>query len=248
MVLGALVSRGEPVPPELTVVWHSEIVDHTETIRHPKPDLSVDDSLLADLGCPVVDGESNRRRCSFDEMPSALAALRCESAGSPDPLLGGLEPSYPMAVCTVARHYLYRTACMVDVGVGYVIERRGKYERIVSESKLRAVYAPIESEEEALSYALAATGLAAHYDTGGQRELGVHNLISPGYEYFVEHLENTHVTETQDGYLVYLFDYRLCGCGQHETVANTVHVTRSGRVRRTHAELVYRDLGKICVD
>jgi hypothetical protein len=114
------------------------------------------------------------------------------------------------------------------------------------ESELRELYAPIESEDEALSYALAATGYQARNFT---TDLPRHAYPAPGeVDYFVNELEDTHVTKSQEGYRVRLYDYTWCGCGHHETYAMDVLVTASGVISTTKGAPVYQLRPSACFD
>lgn len=220
-------------------IWNAQVVENPEIIAHQKPDLIVDTDIFKQAGCHFDTGSK-----SCDVKAGPLAKFRCLGISAPDPLLGGLDPAYPIADCSgigsswLARPCLYETGCMVQVGVGYVVFRDNEFHLVSSERELRNLYAPIDSPEEALSYALAATGYFALYDTE----------ISNKYEYLVDRIENTHVIETWDGYLVNLFDYPACGCGQHGTFTTDIYVRRSGQIEKLNQELVYRDISKICYD
>ena len=103
------------------------------------------------------------------------------------------------------------------------------------------MFAPIESSNEALSYALAATDLVAHYATRDDPFL--HHA-----DYFVEKLEDTHVEETAQGFVVHLFTapIPLCGCGVHTVYAVDILVTKDGRVDQLNATEAYAV--EACVD
>ena len=222
-----------------TAVYHTEIVTPTEIINHSKPSLTINDGVLEALGCPFLSADSDIRYCFDPQLEGRLGSFHCMSLLTPDPLLGGLDPGYPMAECAVGEgRYVYQAGCNIFWGQAFIIERVGEYELIDSFAELRRTFAPIETENEALSYALAATGYSAYYGME----------VSSDYEYFVEQLEDTHVTEAKNGYLVHLYDYALCACRQQETFAVTVQVTRSGQVRQISQELVYRDAYESCID
>jgi hypothetical protein len=111
--------------------------------------------------------------------------------------------------------FIYTDGCMMPIYVRYAIEKDGQFQLLKNQGELKATYAPIESPDEALSYALASTGLEARY-----------NLETPsGYRYQVNQLEDTHVVETGDGYDVLLYHYQVCGCGPHTTSTVLLHVT-----------------------
>jgi len=108
---------------------------------------------------------------------------------------------------------------------------------------LQPVFAPVESADEALSYALAvaddnyyaAFGLKIHND-------GSAKVPYPTPQYLVARIEDTHVEETTEGYLVHLFRSPACLCG-YETYAVGVLVTREGQVLPKSTQLVDRASG-----
>ena len=136
--------------------------------------------------------------------------------------------------------YLYREGCRARLYVRYAIWRDGEFEVMQSQEDLGHVFAPIDSPDEALSYALAVTGLGVRYGLEAIK----------GYRYFVDELQDSHVVEEQDGYWVNLYDYQLCGCGPHTTAAVVVHVSRDGEVQEIDRWDVYEDPDEdgLCVD
>jgi hypothetical protein len=122
----------------------------------------------------------------------------------------------------------------------YVIERDGQFELLETQQNLKQAYAPIISETEALSYAIASTGLSAYFGFEAPR----------GFRYFVDKLEDSHVVATSQGYLVYLYDYQLCGCGPHTTSYVELEVLASGEIKETGRIPVFEDPEQdgLCVD
>lgn len=188
--------------------------------------------------------------------PSALAALGCNEIGPPSNLLGGLEPRYPIAICTIqyipgdgseeliaeieSGQYIYYTGGLFGTYIRYVIQQNGEFVLLKTEEEFRKVFAPIESADEALSYALAVRNLSAAY--------GIEYFH--GYEYEVDTIEDTYVTPEADGYLVHLFYDQVFGCGPHWTYAVDVHVSVKGNVEEVSNTALFRDpnLDELCVD
>jgi hypothetical protein len=87
---------------------------------------------------------------------------------------------------------------------------------------------------------MATTGLSAYFDFEAP----------PGYRYFVSQLEDTHAVATDKGFLVYLYDYKLCGCGPHTTSYVEILVTSDGSVSETGRTPVFEDpeQDSLCVD
>lgn len=222
----------------------------TVTIEnYPRPDFTLDFSPFEDVGCPP-DG-SGRRSCEED---SPLFALGCDRIQMPSDLLGALEPALPVAVCLLEPlnhpdqpelmeaegEYIYRTGGLMPVFVRYIIFQDGQFQLIKSEEQFRDVFAPVETEDEALSYALALRNLSAYYDLE----------FNPINEYFVDRLEDTHVESSPEGYSINLYHYQFFGCGPHFTRAIVLRVTEQGIVEEISSEEVYKDPSEdgLCVD
>lgn len=227
------------------MIWTAgcDLASSPEVINHPQPTMQVNQDAPWDMGCSQ-DGSSGV--CALD---SALGALGCASLQPPGDMLGGLSPSHPMYICLARRElgkgvdestYLYREGCKARLYVRYALWRDGEFEVLQSQEDLAEVFAPVDSPEEALSYALAVTGLGVRYGLEPVK----------GYRYFVDELQDSHVIEEQDGYEVTLYDYQLCGCGPHTTEAVVVHVTRDGEVQEIDRWDVYEDPDEdgLCVD
>ena len=214
-----------------------------EVQNHPQPTMHVQLEAPWEQGCPRDDS-------GWGCLPgSPLNDLGCSSVQPPGDLLGGLDPSYPIHLCLTRPEpgsaldrsaFLYKEGCLATIYVRYAIWRDGEFELIQSGEELAAVYAPITSPEEALSFALASTGLGARYELEPLK----------GYRYFVDELQDTHVVEVDDGYKVLLYDYKLCGCGPHTTYAVEVSVSRDGVVQEVSRQEVYEDPDEdgLCVD
>ncbi len=180
-------------------------------INYPVPELTVE--IL-----PVMDP-------ALDEN---LAAV-CSTVKPPNALWGGLVPAYPMAECAITADYsqdledlpsLYKSSCTLPIYHSLLIYKDGEYKNLDQPASLQETFAPIESPDEALSYALLATGLYALY---GQK-------VDWTQDYFQRVLEDTHVEQVGDGWQVNLFKYQLCGCNDHYEYSIEVLVTFDGKV------------------
>ncbi len=222
-------------------------------VNHSQPEFDVDFSIFENIGCPP--NQYGFRRCETD---SPMADLGCNVIREPSNLLGALDPSYPIALCLVipslnaqeqgaenARmlaegRYFFNIGGIIPTYVRYVVFRNNQFELVETEDEFRSIFAPIAGPQEALSYALAVRDLSAYYGLE----------VDSRYQYFVDKIEDTHVEETADGYLVHLFFYEGFGCGPHLTYAVNVEVTAHGDVREINREPVYKDPSKdnLCVD
>jgi hypothetical protein len=211
--------------------------------NHPQPEISPIAVVFDDSSCP----EENGRQTCIPE--GALEALGCEEVRPPGQVLDGLQPAYPLRLCLAAHQpgerlvegeFIYHGGCLMSEYIRYVVIKDGGFVLLKSLADLQQAYAPIESEDEALSYALAASGLGVRYGLTSQ----------PDLRYFVDQLEDTHVETVPQGYQVRLFDYKLCGCGPHPTYAVDVLVTSGGQLRELKREKIYEDPAEdnLCVD
>jgi hypothetical protein len=222
-------------------------------VNHPRPDIVVDFDVFSNVDCPP--DKYGFRRCSNE---SPLATLDCDQLRKPSDLLGGLEPSYPIALCFVEPYrntdkpgdanaqaiaesnYFYNAGGVYPMYVRYIVFRNGRFHLIKTENEFRDTFAPIETVNEALSYILAVKDLSAYYDLEPNSK----------YEYFVDMIEDTHVDMVVDGYLVNLYHYEVFGCGPHITYAVDLHITTQGYIKEIKREAVYKNPAEddLCVD
>jgi hypothetical protein len=214
---------------------------------------------LADEQCPAT--EYGRRECGPETAlgaPVQTGGMGCDAVSLPGEELGGLDPAYPLLLCEIhpvlhgdglqqimkaleaSGDYFYRGGGLWPVFTRYVIRSGDDLTLLSNAAAMQAAYAPIETPAEALSYAIAVTGLEAEY--GLQRESGM--------VYAVDTLEDTHVTESEQGYTVLLYHYQVFGCGPHWTSAAEVLVARDGSWSQVRTWDVFRDPQQdgLCVD
>lgn len=194
-----------------------------------------------DSACPL---ESGTATCAPE---SELGALGCRQLRLAGDVMAGLQPAHPLRVCLtggpgqpIPSQFLYREGCLLPQYIRYVIQEDGEYRLIDSVEEMQRAYAPIESETEALSYALAVSGLGVRY--GLEPEAGL--------RYFVDEMQDTHVLRSERGYRVHLYDYKVCGCGPHATTAVDLLVTFDGQVEEEQRVKVFEDPAEdeLCVD
>lgn len=186
-----------------------------------------------------------------DESP--IPGLGCDRIKPTDALLGALEPAMPMAECLYypTQHLeedpaafeaprLYNKGCLLPVYVRYVIFSDGGVVTLTTRESLQRAFAPVTSPEEALSYAIAVSGLQAKFELKRQANL----------RYLTDRLEDSHAVQTPEGYKVLLFHYQICGCGPHTTSAVWLEVSRDGDIREISRTPVYEDPAEdnLCVD
>lgn len=213
-------------------------------VTHPQPDLSVLSSARFTAGCQQ--NEYGTWMCPPESPPGQLGCSRIYPA---DDSLGGLSPALPMAVCMPdpenaqeldGSQYFYNTGCTMPLLVWYIVEQGNNLVILHNLAEFQQVYAPVESSDEALSYAAAITG---HYPVY-QFEL------TRGWRYFVNQIETTHVQADDGSYQVRLFDYQFCGCGPHTTYAFDVTVSSDGRITEAQPIQLFENPAEddLCVD
>lgn len=215
-----------------------------EIIHHDPPEMPAMDlsPFLAD-GCQI--DSAGYLTCPEGSPP---AELECTYLRTAEVLQGGLEPAYPLVKCQLgydryvpnSTPFIFDEGCLDHRWVQYAIFLDGRYDYLKNFSDFQAAFAPVESPAEALSYALAVTGLQARFDLE----------TPPDYRYEIDQIEETRVEETEQGYRVYLFSYTTCGCGPHYFRLVVVNVSRDGQIERSAPLNLFRDpqLDKVCGD
>lgn len=205
-------------------------------IHHDPPALTVDVTPFEALNC----NQEYEDYWVCTDSPEAMA-LGCQVLYGPDDMLGGFEPRDPVILCRSEfdpmaerlerEEYLYDIGCPVPMYMHLLIQRDGEFKVLHDQAELRDAFAPIDSPEEALSFAMIATG---YYP--------IYNMEAPrSYRYNVGELEDTHVEKTDAGFVVHLFDYQFCGCGNHYTYSVAVTVAVDGTWTEGEHVKLYRD-------
>ena len=201
-------------------------------IDHPKPDLTVNTDISPD------------------------SDLGCDNYLSPFEIWVGAK--YPIASCTKVFEQgdrcLREGGGMLRICSRIVAYSDGTFQEIGNQEELRQLFVPIESADEALGYAMLATGYEAKYDPEEyQVVMALCNVGEPqDCRFYTDVLEDTHVVEIEGGYQVYLFDSKVFGCGPHPVWSVPVLVKYDGTIevlpkKKLFEEDVVRK-GNICID
>lgn len=212
--------------------------------NHPAPTLKADYKSFEAAGCKA--DEQGSLRCPPNLPP--FDQFGCFELAQAPGLLGGLKPAAPLMICTVEpqpdakvdpNSYIYQKGCLQPIDVRYVAYLNGQFRLIKNLAELKQAFGPIESPEEALSYALAATGFQAYY-----------GLKDENYRYRVAQVEDTFVLPQGSGFDVLLYEYDLCGCGPHATNTRLVRMTAGGDLDVNDPQPVWEDPAQddLCVD
>ena len=164
---------------------------HPTVIDFPPLDWSINEQRLRDIGCMG----------KLQESCTELVALGCDEINAPRFYVGGLHPPYAVMECIhengePPNSDLFKELPGLDTRYrSYAIYQDGTYRLFIKKSEFKEIFAPVESTDEALSFAMAMTSLTARFDIDPNANV----------DYLVDRIEETHVEETPDGYLVYLF-------------------------------------------
>jgi hypothetical protein len=220
--------------------------DSLKIIHHEEPNFETDFSPFQNIGCEKVKENENRYLC---EENSPLFVIGCDFVEDV-PLLGGLTPDYPIALCTretdeefafavlPSDECLYTNGFMTTFCNRYVIYEDGNFQLIKTMDEFRALFSPVDSPNEALGFVLATGWYTAKYN----------QAKSSKYVYTVQELEETYVETTTDGYAVHVFYAPPFGCGAFETNAVDIKVTYDGQIEEVARHPVYHTKDSICVE
>jgi hypothetical protein len=111
----------------------------------------------------------------------------------------------------------------------FIIKKSGKFYLVNSKDDLKHFYAPINSEQEALSFAILSTGSKPIYDLKGYE---FRNLSSKVFE-------RSHVEKVSGGYIVNLFENKFDNCGYMPMYGINYMVTDDGDVKTLSKNFLY---------
>lgn len=210
-----------------------------QIVEHPDPGLKVDHSYFSGQGC------FNDLSCSpegFIQPDPPITMIR-----KPSDLLGGLSPALPLAVGSTVLYQdegeivaVYANRCMRNQYIRYLVRSNDQTLLVDSIEEMAMLYAPIDSPQEALSYAIATTGYAALFD--------LEQIKKPTL--YTDVIEESHVEEVSGGYIVHLFNDYLCGCGPHVVQSVAVTVLQDGTIQIAAPVDAFSDpqYDDLCVD
>jgi len=206
-------------------------------VNHSRPPIQMDINALLNhfhcqqTGTQVLSGCDNLR-----------TQMGCDQLELPNPLWGAVTPFYPLVACTIFQTppvvekieregYITQHQAKPSYYRRYVIWKDNQFQLLKTIDELQRRFAPIESVEEALSYALMATPFQAQYN----------QTLNSQYRYYVSLIEDTHVVSTDKDYQILLYTKRQIGCGSHPTSTVLVTVSRNGLISYPSQQLAYVD-------
>lgn len=193
-------------------------------------------------GCVDLDA-SGRLDC----LPTRLEErMGCSSIRAVSESFKALTPSLPIVECRSAdfdhsaNAVLYKDSGWLSAKINYIVFQDSKPRLLDSPESFRNTFAPVETAEEALAFALALTP-AYSLDTVD---------IPDGYIRLAQVIEPTNVKRSGDGFIVHLFNYRSQGCKLHPYYFVDYYVGKDGFVTEIKREDVYRNPkdDNVCAD
>jgi hypothetical protein len=231
-----LISGSIAVPdmPDQTIGGNSQ---NYQTISSNK---GFDSNAFIEAGC-FVDGYN--LDCSNLGLNQQFGCIWISNASA---ALENLSPKLPMVECLVrsedynfnSSEGIVREGCMMPMYRRFIAMQDGEIKQIRTKQEFQSVFAPVETKEEALSFAVALTSSFPKYDAS----------TPEGYFPVASSIEPTYIEETDGGFKVHLFDYEVCGCGSHPYYAIDYSVTRDGNVTELSRQKVYDSNSNICID
>lgn len=185
---------------------------------------SQDLSPFQNIGC--VWQTDNYAVCNQDSIPKKMG---CDTLITAPEYLNYLNTESQFVSCTYAPQLqtppdeteakgLYDSGCSIKVKQRLLVYQDGDYLLIRDLEDLKYNFAPITTSEQALGYAIAASGSSTRFD--------LENL--DGYRILADQLQETNVQIVSDGFEVILYHYQACGCGPHTTYMQKIKVSNSG--------------------
>lgn len=188
-------------------------------INHSQPELSSSEGAFTFGGCTP-----GSLSCPAD---SLIGMLGCQRVVVRD-LVGGLDPAVPAGWCIIDQGLPFDNLLFQYVPGfqpfyrSYIVYQDGMYRLVGDQSFLKSMYAPIETRDEALSYAL----LLTDYQP-------VYNLVfNPNFNYQVYTIEDTYVEVSLVGFEVHLFttQWQPGACPSSTTYAVDLLVAWDGTI------------------
>jgi hypothetical protein len=207
-------------------------------------------SEFLNSGC-AIDGY--RLNCSG---PGLEERFGCFEIANASEALEGLDPQLPIVECYSRvidggdrsrdggsdggsdQNGMVRVGCMLPAYRDYIIAIDGDFRPIKSKEEFAALFAPVQSPEEAMAFAIALTDSFPLYDR-----------VAPEGYFPVSPAATPSSAEEKDGsFVVHLFDRPICGCSTHPYYAVDYLITKEGNVTELSRRMVYDSNNQICFD
>ena len=214
-------------------------------INHPQPDLQYDYTLL--LNTPGIINIINKQEFKYSS--DLLSYFKAHIILLPDNHIGKLEPLYPIIKVGnflpnrkyntekyLSEGYLFRYDSMRHPHYRYGVYKNNKWHLIKNINDAKLIFAPINNELEAFSYAILLSG---HYPYFGLK----HNK---SYRYFVNNIEDSYSMKTRNKFIVLLYgNDNKYGCGSFPEYSIKLEITQNGDISEIEKIKVFEDLRNV---
>lgn len=220
---------------------NTSVVEITPPVVEPQ-----DLSPFQNIGC--VWQNDNYAICPKDSIPNKMG---CDSLSTAPEFLGLLDQKKQFVVCSYVQNLsnigddpepksLWKDGCKNIIRQRVLTYDEGDYLLIRDIEDLKYYFSPISNPDQALGYAITATGYSPRFD--------LENL--KGYRILTDQLQETNVAMVNNGYEMSLFSNQLCGCGPHTTYQIKVKVTSNGDILLIDSIPAFEnpDEDHLCVD
>jgi|AutmiccommuBRH23_1029490.scaffolds.fasta_scaffold00733_35 hypothetical protein len=206
--------------------WFSNSIENVVTSEPPVIE-ATDLSPFQNIGC--IWQSEDYAVCPEDSIPKKMG---CDTLSTPKDFVDLVSPDRQFVNCSYApllqsspdkveSEGLYDSGCSTPIKQRLLVYENGDYLLIRNLDDLQYNFTPINSSEQALGYAIAATGFSARYDLDDLKD----------YRILADVLEETSVEQTSDGFEIVLYTNQMCGCGPHTTFMKKVKVTNTGDIQ-----------------
>lgn len=169
--------------------------------------------------------------------------FKYEQFDRPDSILGGLNPRLPLLQVYSSdfkNNTIWYSEGMITLSYGLVVQDKGSLILIDTKDKFKEFFAPIENEQEALSYTAYLTRTYPEYD--------IH--INPNYRIYSKSFPSTYAKRINGGFEVLLHDKEVFGCGPHSYVYKIFTVSNSGTINLIRSVKMFENPQEdgLCID
>lgn len=226
--------------------WAKQAPEISITSEPPTTAITQDLSAFQNIGCTWQ--SENYAVCPEGSIPKKMG---CDALSTSSEYVNLLDAESQFINCTYAPQLqtppdetlakgLYDSGCSIEVKQRLLVYGNGDYLLVRDLEDLKYNFAPITTPEQALAYAITATGSEARYDL---------ESLS-GYRILSEELQETTVQPVEGGFQVVLFDYSACGCGPHTTFMQTINVSSDGEIEYVKSTAAFENPEEdgLCVD
>ena len=197
-----------------------------KTISTPQVVEEKDRSPFQNIGC--IWQTDTEAVCIQESIPQKMG---CDTLTKPSEYIDALSTESEFVICSYRADLthgeenqdpkgLWDSGCKIPWKQRLLVYSDGDYLLISNLEDLKYNFAPLTNKDQALAYAMAATGFSPRFDL----------TDLAGFRMFTDPPQITNVQPTFDGYELFLYSLQKCGCGPHTNYMHKVKVTQSGVV------------------